>query len=87
MFKKAKSAQTNLILKLSPLFPLYYGRGPTIKKLQSPIMASFNINGALNLIKDESGKATKIEGLLMNSRMVQGIFWWSKPDTVDNFTH
>jgi hypothetical protein len=46
----------------------------------------FYINGELTY-KNRNWKGNKIEGLLMNSRMVQGIFDDLNPETVDKFQY
>lgn len=46
----------------------------------------FYINGALTY-KDRSWKDYKIEGLLMNARLVQGVFDNLKPETMDLFAY
>jgi len=84
MFKKSLKAK--LFILTIPFLCITVMAQSNQKTTVSIIGNQFYINGDLTY-KGRIWENNKIEGLLMNSRMVQGIFDDLNPDTVDNFNY
>lgn len=81
---------SNLIYKGLALFVIFSTIVSCVKSQRKTIVSikgdQFYINGELTY-KGRYWQGSKIEGLLLNSRMVQGIFDDSNPETRDNFIY
>lgn len=84
MFRKI--SRVKLLILTIPFFCLSVTAQSNQKTTVSIQGNQFYINGELTY-KGRFWEGNKIEGLLMNSRMVQGTFDDLNPDTVDNFIY